>query len=284
MGFDAFDCDISGLLSRADFKAAALSAPFGSQRRCGELGMKLNYGVSGYEGFRERAKSTSLSPNEKAGFPDYMRVGQSGVILSDIRSKIPAFDRDGSRLLDIGIGCGELGHFIVDFCSQRKIALTIVDSEEVLRHLPDRPLVTKIVGPFPDCSAQAAASLESFDGIVTYSVLQYVFAEANAFAFVDAAVSLLKPNARLLIGDIPNATMRKRFLVSDAGKEHHHRHYSNLPEPVRFNSLDAGQIDDGVVLGILARLRAAGMHAFIMPQDPKLPMANRREDLLIWRP
>jgi hypothetical protein len=50
-----------------------------------------------------------------------------------------------------------------------------------------------------------------------------------------------------------------------------------------FNSLESGQIDDGVILGLVARMRAAGLHAFVLPQGPDLPMATRREDILIMR-
>jgi hypothetical protein len=53
---------------------------------------------------------------------------------------------------------------------------------------------------------------------------------------------------------------------------------------VRFNTQNPGQIDDGVVLGLLMRMRQAGFQAFIVPQAAALPMANRREDMLIIRP
>jgi len=47
--------------------------------------------------------------------------------------------------------------------------------------------------------------------------------------------------------------------------------------------LEPAQIDDGVILGLIARMRAAGLHAFVLPQGPGLPMATRREDILIMR-
>ena len=53
---------------------------------------------------------------------------------------------------------------------------------------------------------------------------------------------------------------------------------------VEFNVPEPGKIDDGVVLGILARCRAAGFDAYVLPQPPELPMANRREDVLVQRP
>lgn len=43
-------------------------------------------------------------------------------------------------------------------------------------------------------------------------------------------------------------------------------------------------MDDTVVLSILSRARAQGFHAWVVPQGEGLPMANRREDILIRKP
>ena len=43
-------------------------------------------------------------------------------------------------------------------------------------------------------------------------------------------------------------------------------------------------ITPGMVLALLARARAQGFHAWALPQAAELPMANRREDILIRRP
>jgi hypothetical protein len=66
----------------------------------------------------------------------------------------------------------------------------------------------------------------------------------------------------------------------------HHQAYSRSEESptVDFNVPEPGKLDDAVVLGIVARCRAAGFDAYLMPQPPVLPMANRREDILIVRP
>jgi hypothetical protein len=53
---------------------------------------------------------------------------------------------------------------------------------------------------------------------------------------------------------------------------------------MHFNRLEPGQMDDSVVLALLARARAQGFHAWVMPQAVDLPMANRREDILIRKP
>jgi hypothetical protein len=47
--------------------------------------------------------------------------------------------------------------------------------------------------------------------------------------------------------------------------------------------LEPGQLDDGVILGLIARMRNAGFNAFVLPQRADLPMATRREDILIVR-
>jgi hypothetical protein len=119
---------------------------------------------------------------------------------------------------------------------------------------------------------------------VTYSVLQYVFVESPIFDFVDACLSLLAPGGQLLIGDIPNVSKRKRFFASDAGVRCHQQYTGTDEVPaVEFNVLERSKIDDAVVLSILSRARAAKFDAYVLPQAPELPMANRREDVLITR-
>ena len=49
-------------------------------------------------------------------------------------------------------------------------------------------------------------------------------------------------------------------------------------------SIDQGKIDDSVLIGLVLRARAAGFDAYLVPQPETLPMANRREDLVIRKP
>jgi hypothetical protein len=246
---------------------------------------KISYDVAGYDEFRARARAEGLSGNQKAGFPDEFRAGRSAVILADIEAKLPAFAQPGARLLDIGTGCSDLSHEILRRAGERGQNLTLVDSAEVLSKLADVPGTEKVEGPFPAC-IDALRHAAPFDAILVYSVIQYVFVESSLHGFIDAALSLLDGTAgALLIGDIPNASMRKRFFGSAAGRTHHERFYTGQPSPsFRFNAPEPWQIDDAVVLGILARARAAGFQTFALPQGETLPMANRREDILIRRP
>jgi hypothetical protein len=130
-----------------------------------------------------------------------------------------------------------------------------------------------------------AGSERSFDAILVYSVLHYVFAEGNIWAFLDRALGLLADGGALLIGDVPNVSKRKRFFSSPAGVEFHKR-FMDTDEPpvVAYNEVEPGKIDDSVVLGLVARARAAGCDAYVLPLRSDLPLANRREDILVVRP
>jgi hypothetical protein len=89
----------------------------------------------------------------------------------------------------------------------------------------------------------------------------------------------------MLLGDIPNASMRRRFLASAAGAVYHRRYTGHDEDPVvTFNTLVEGEVDDAVVAALVARARAAGTDAWVLPQPDRLPMANRREDILLRRP
>jgi hypothetical protein len=53
---------------------------------------------------------------------------------------------------------------------------------------------------------------------------------------------------------------------------------------VTFNAPVKGEMDDAVVAALVARARAAGTDAWVLPQPTRLPMANRREDILLRQP
>jgi cyclopropane fatty-acyl-phospholipid synthase-like methyltransferase len=239
-----------------------------------------------FDDFRRMASDETLSDHEKVGFPDAYRAGREQAILADLRAKLPALDAHGAVVIDLGAGCGELAGLLRAHCAAHGHALTFVDSPEMLAHHADGPDLTKVAGRFPhECEELLERQAGSVDALVAYSVLQYAFADASPFAFLDAALALLAPGGRLLLGDLPNASMRKRFLASAAGAAHHRAYSGRDEDPhVDFNALDAGQLDDGALVGLLLRARAAGFHAWLVPQAPELPMANRREDLLIARP
>ncbi|MGI4779710.1 MAG: class I SAM-dependent methyltransferase [Janthinobacterium lividum] len=240
-----------------------------------------------YDDFRRLALDDSLSVYEKVGFPDSYRLAHEKNIHADLKHKAPALDAPETRILDIGCGCSDLPRMLMRTAEEKRQQLFLLDSPEMLAQLPAAPCesVVQVPARFPDCPDFLKEFQGRFDVVLTYSVIQYVFAGGNVFEFLDEALELLAPGGRLLIGDIPNTSMRKRFFASETGAAHHRAFTQSDARPdVRFNRLEAGQIDDSVVFAIVARARAAGFHGFVLPQPSELPMANRREDILVVRP
>ena len=239
-----------------------------------------------FDGFRELAVADGLSRFERIGFPDAYRDGSEAAIFRDIGRKLTNLGRAGQTVFDIGCGCSDLPLLLADTCARNGHTLVLCDSAEMLAHLPDESFVRKAPGCFP---RETVDLLQEFagraDAILVYSVLQYVFVDLPLFTFLDACLALLAPGGQLLIGDVPNVSKRKRFFASAAGASHH-RQYTGTDEvpDVAFNVVEPGRMDDAVVLSVVGRARAAGFDAYVVPQSPDLPMANRREDILITRP
>jgi len=239
----------------------------------------------GFEDFRRLAVEPGLSKYERIGFPDEYRASSEPHIFADIRSKLTQLEGRGRTVLDIGPGCSDLPLLLIEHCRAQDHRLLLVDSQEMLALLPDAPHVQKIEALFPRCEDFITEHQGGVDAILTYSVLQYVLVDAGFFRFLDACLSLLAPGGQLLIGDIPNVSKRKRFFASETGVRFHQDFMKTQERPeVRFNQIEHDQIDDAVVLSIMMRARAQGFDAYVVPQASDLPMANRREDILVVRP
>jgi hypothetical protein len=239
-----------------------------------------------YEGFRALALNPHLNAHEKIGFPASYREGFEAAILADIVAKLPMLMGEGKTVVDIGPGCGPLAALLIDLCRERRHRLVLVDSPEMLALLPDVEGVTvKTPGLFPGNAAAVRAAAGPVDALICYSVLHYIVVDSSLSEFVDETAALLAPGGRALVGDIPNISKRNRFFASDAGQAFH-RAFTGRDEPylVDFNAPTPGKIDDAMLVGMVRRARAAGCDAYLLPQADALPMANRREDLLIARP
>lgn len=239
----------------------------------------------GFHDFRAMASDESMSRYEKIGFPEEYRKGKERLIFDDIRRKMPALDLSSKVILDIGPGCSDLAHYLIEHCEANTQQLILVDSEEMLRLLPESPAVRKVSAYYPNCPALLDELAGRVDVIICYSVFHYLFEESNTWDFLDRSLALLAPGGRFLIGDIPNISKRKRFFASETGISHHKEFMQTNEMPsVEFNRIEHGTIDDSVVMALIMRARIAGFDAYVMPQSDDLPMANRREDILIVRP
>jgi len=241
-----------------------------------------------YEGFRKLAVNKDLSQFERIGFPDNYRDGHEGAIFNDIRTKLPKLDGTGYVILDIGPGCSDLPKMLITHCETHGHHLTLADSAEMLELLPNSSAeqkVDKIPGRFPDTANKIRSTLGQADVILCYSVIQYAVAEDILNLFFDSALDLLAEGGEMLIGDLPNASMRKRFFSSNSGQAFHYAFSGKENVAVSgIEESEEGKINDEIIFELLSRARATGSHAFVVPQPDELPMANRREDILIKRP
>lgn len=246
---------------------------------------KNRFANIGFDDFRALAADPNLSKYERIGFPDAYRAGFEEAIFADLQSKLPQLSVEGSNVLDIGPGCSDLPTMLIELCAAQKHTLTLVDSAEMLNALPDYPFISKIAALYPNCLEKLSPLSGKLDAIICYSVLHYIMIDTAFFRFLDVSLSLLAPGGAMLIGDIPNVSKRKRFFSSENGVRFHQRfmHTESAPEVV-FNNIERDQIDDSVVFALMQRARAAGFDSYVLPQPLALPMANRREDILIVRP
>ena len=143
-------------------------------------------------------------------------------------------------------------------------------------------------GFFPDVAVEGR-----FDRVLVYGVIHILPDWPTLLRFLDAAIGLLAPAGRLLIGDIPNSDRKKRFLGSEAGKIFDAEWKRRMAESgsgaaedpfaVFSGTASVGTLDDKSLLGLLERYRARGHHTYVVPQRPDLPFGHTREDILIER-
>lgn len=238
-----------------------------------------------FEDFRRLATDPGLSKYERIGFPDSYRAGAEEAIFADIKSKLTNLSDRSKRVLDIGPGCSDLPLMLIENCAANGHHLDLIDNEEMLGRLPDASHVTKHAALYPNCPDYIEPRVGTLDAILCYSVLHYVLLDVAFFRFLDLSMSLLAPKGQFLIGDVPNISKRKRFFASETGRRFHRDFMKTSDDPiVTFNAIEHDQIDDAVVMCLIERARAQGFDAYAVPQHPSLPMANRREDILIVRP
>ena len=239
-----------------------------------------------YEGFRRLASKTGLSIYNRIGFPDEYRERYEEAIFADVLRKIPLLNEPGKVILDIGPGCSKLPEFLIDHCRRLEHKLIFADSAEMLDLLPQEKFIRKIEGPFPDTvKSVGEVAGDGVDVVICYSVLQYIFVDFDLRVFAEALMSLLRPGGQVLLGDIPNVSKRRRFFSSEQGRAAHRAFTGRdeLPTDLAIESED-GKLNDAVLLEFIARFRKMGADAYVVPQASDLPMANRREDILVYKP
>lgn len=233
-----------------------------------------------FEDFKKRALDKNLSKWEKIGFPDIYRVGEiEDQIFLDISTKIDI--KKCHKILDIGCGCSDLVVKLIDYSKINHVELYLNDSHEMLENIKKECNSTHInllPGMFPNEVNFSKDSTNTFDAIIVYSVIQYVFNYQSIYQFIHECIKLLKPGGKLLIGDIPNFNCKERFLKSTDSSEFKNNKAS-ISVNIEHENMD--RLDDSVIMSILLRFRNFGCETYVLPQPKSLPFANRREDILI---
>jgi cyclopropane fatty-acyl-phospholipid synthase-like methyltransferase len=230
-----------------------------------------------FEQFRELARRDGLDPNERIDDPLDTRAGKIDAITADIRAKLPRLDDRARLVVDIGPGCGAMPAALAAHCERHEHLLWLVDSPEMLAHTADMPHITKVPGKFPEVFDRLRPLVGGVDAVLAYSMLHYVFEHDNVWEFLDRALALLAPGGRLLLGDVPSRSKRKRMATARHGQ-------SSPPLEARAGEVWPGGLTDGVLFGLMAFATESGFDAYLLPQPPELPMAERRIDLLFERP
>ena len=218
-----------------------------------------------YAGFAKLASDDRLSKYEKIGFPNSYRAGYEEAIFADIRAKLPELGDRGLAVMDIGPGCSDLPRMLIEHCRAHGHRLHLVNSPEMLAQLARCAFIDETPGPVSDVPRRISPSLIGrIDVIICYSVLHYIFVDANPFDFIDLGVELLAPGGELLIGDVPER------VEADALLRQRRREWpSTARSPARTrcprsrSTSRARQDRRRRRAGLLARARAAGVDAYV---------------------
>jgi hypothetical protein len=229
-----------------------------------------------FDDFRELATRPGLKTNQRVDDPTDIRVGKHDRIFADIVGKLPVLAGRDRVVVEIGPGCGPLAFALIDLSGDRGHRLWLVDSAEMLAHLPDPPFVTKAAGRFPGVFREISSLVGKADAVLAYGMLHYVFEHDNIWAFLDRGLALLAPGGCLLLGDVPNWSRRKRMLSAQG------QAFPSF-EP-RAGEIWPGGLTDSVLFGLMGRAAESGFDPFLLPQPDDLPMAGWRVDLLFRRP
>ena len=207
-------------------------------------------------------------------------------IVIDVATKLRVTNTD--KLLEIGCGVGLL---LTPLSKYVKSAVGI-DHEACLKkyiHFGVPENVQLKPGRWPNVDIE-----ETFDGIIIYSVMHYLKDRDEALAFVNKCLEVLNKNGRILIADIPNTDMAKRFKASEISKnidveyrkskDAYENNETRVQESLFSDIQETGTyLNDLFATELLSYFRKQNLDAFILPQPQELPFSFSREDILIWK-
>ena len=224
-----------------------------------------------FEQFGHLAKK-SLSFAEIAGRYAFQEENER-YILFDIWQKLRIVPADD--LLEIGCGAGNnlipFSFFVHTAPGMDHPALL-----KILKKRIKNAPIHCIPGNFLDSKIS-----RHFSKILVYSVLHYLSDEREVLSFIDKAAELLLPGGKLLLGDIPNVDLKKRFLASPRGKVFQKKWQKIKKIEIIKEDKKLVIIGDSLMNKIMKKYNRKGFQAKTMRQPSSLPFCHTREDILI---
>ena len=188
------------------------------------------------------------------------------------------------KLIDIGCGSGSITMHI----SKKVNTVTAVDFPKILDALKARSKKKKIKninyisGNFVNLKIQ-----KKFNKILVYSVIHYMRDLNQLKILIRKMLKITLPNGKILLGEVPNISKKKRFLNSKIGKKIDQsfkvdveRLNKKYPKSMNLNNKFIS-IDDKDLSSIIFYCNKLGADAYILPIENGLPFCNTRVNILI---
>ena len=203
-------------------------------------------------------------------------------VIPDIAHKLELKPTD--TLLDIGSNCGEISIPLSFICDH----VTCIDGEDLIDVLRKRTSgwgnISTISGDFMNIDIET-----KYDCILIYGVLVCIDSFSEKTSFIKKAAGLLKEGGRMLVGDVVNESVAKRFLESDYGKRINEEYIyqknscGENEKPVNHGYVFQNKLNDELLMRLLMDIRTWGgrYESFLLPQDHRLPFGCTRQDILI---
>ena len=215
--------------------------------------------------------------------------GTIAAIVDDVKAKL-RLDRS-QRLLEIGCNVGLL---LSPLAAEVREAVGVDHPSLVAKYqelgVPEN--VTLVPGFWPDVEVDGG-----FDRILVCSVVHALPSKEATLGFIDACADALNPGGLLLLADLPNEDMRRRYMESGIGRRtaeeyesahkraraHEAKGEYTARDRIFSEAHEEIFLDDEFCLELLKNMRRRGLDAFVLPQSPGLPFCFSREDILIGR-
>ena len=237
--------------------------------------------LSAFEVYKKLAKEKgSLTDTQIAG--RYRAQAEAERLIPlDVAQKLRLSPTD--RLFEIGCATGNLLLPLSHLC-QSALGMDNEAATALLSRAA-RQNVTVMSGLFPRNTPRG-----QFDCVLAYSVIHCLSSLKQAELFVMAALDLLAPGGRMLIGDVPNTDLKHRFLASEAGAAFDKKWRASVDARADDSHISIfrgvemiGGFSDAQLLGLVATIRSRSYNTYILPQPGELPFGHTREDILVVR-